>query len=85
MTTLIDQPTLEEKIQQVKGRFHYRGWITKDVHRYRGNICMVLHPNFREHCYFIAFLSDGRIRLLPKEDNEQYKAAKEIIKEALKG
>lgn len=84
MKALIDQPTLEQRIQQVKGRFHFRGWITKNVDRYRGDVCMVHHPDFREHCYFVAFLSDGRIRLLPKEDNEQFKAAKTIIKEALK-
>ncbi|MFB2878703.1 hypothetical protein [Floridanema aerugineum] len=45
---------------------------------------MVLHPSSPEYCYFVIFLFDSRIRLLPKEDNEQYKAAKVIIKEALK-
>jgi hypothetical protein len=83
-TTILEQSTLEQKIQLVKGRFHYRGWITKNAHRYRGNICMVFHPSFREYCYFITFLYDGSIWLLPKEDNNHFKEAKTIVEEALK-
>ena len=84
MTTLIQPLTKKEKIALVIGRFHYRNWRSTQVDRY-ADVYMVYLPSRREHCYFIAFTSDDKIKVLPEETTEGYNEAKAIIKEALNG
>lgn len=84
MTTLI-QPTTEQKVDLLRERFHSYGWKSKQVHR-SAHVYLVYKPNHREHCYFIAFYSDGAIKLLPSDDkaSESYQEVQQIIDEVIR-
>lgn len=74
----------EQKVTLIREKFHSHGWKSKRVHQ-RAHVYMVYKPDCTEHCHFIAFWSDGAVKLLPSESeaSESYQEAQQIISEVI--
>ena len=72
---------IEEKVRQMRDRFHIYGWRTKKIHRY-AHCYQIWKPNHPEYCYFVAWVSrrEGSFLLLSEIESDSYTEANQILR-----